>query len=211
MSALRIAALLSCAALVACSAQPDPARTDAKAAAQQPDPRLEMDAAPPARQTPPQQLTGIVSPLTGVVTGVTGEVSPLQGLVDALGGTIVDSEIRIALPADTLFAFDQAVVLPAAEPNLRTLAELIGKTQGAVRLDGYTDAKGDDDYNLGLSKRRADAVRDWLAGNGVDRARLESIGRGEADPVAPNTRPDGSDDPEGRARNRRVEAILAAP
>lgn len=211
MSAVRSAVVLACLAAVACSAQPTPAAADAKQAAQAPDPRLELAAAPAARQTPPQQLTGTVSQLSGAATRVAGGVSPLQGLVDALGGRIVDNQIRIALPADTLFQYDKAEVLAAAEPNLRTLAELIGKTRGAVRLDGYTDAKGDDDYNLGLSKRRADAVRDWLAGNGVAAARLQSIGRGEADPVAPNARPDGSDDPENRARNRRVEATVATP
>jgi outer membrane protein OmpA-like peptidoglycan-associated protein len=148
------------------------------------------------------------SALTGTVSGLGGDVSQLQGLVDALGGEIREREIYVALPADTLFEFDKADIRPAAEVELRTLAELIGKTQGTVELRGYTDAKGGDAYNLALSGRRADTVKAWLAANGIAAARLQAKGFGEADPVAPNENPDGTDAPEGRAKNRRVEAII---
>lgn len=154
----------------------------------------------------PTQSSG--SALNGEVSGLTGQVSELQGLVDTLGGEIRDHEIYVALPADTLFEFDKADILPTAETNLQTLAKLIGETRGTVLLKGYTDAKGDDAYNLGLSKRRAEAVKAWMMANGVPAERLEATGYGEADPVAPNQRPDGSDDPDGRVKNRRVEAIL---
>lgn len=161
---------------------------------------------PPPGNAQPPVAQG--SALTATVSGLAGDVSPLQGLVDALGGEIRDREIYVALPADTLFEFDKADIRPGVEADLRTLAELIGKTQGTVQLKGYTDAKGEDAYNLALSKRRADAVRTWLAANGVPQTRLQALGFGEADPVAPNQKPDGTDDPEGRARNRRVEAII---
>lgn len=163
-------------------------------------------AAPTSAPAVPSQGGG--STLSGNVSDLTGQVSELQGLVNALGGEIRDHEIYVALPADTLFEFDKADILPAAEANLRTLAELIGKTRGTVLLKGYTDGKGDDAYNLGLSKRRAKAVKAWMAANGVPSERLVATGYGEADPVAPNQRPDGRDDPDGRARNRRVEALL---
>jgi outer membrane protein OmpA-like peptidoglycan-associated protein len=166
------------------------------------------DAAADAEKPDPQRLTGAVSQLSGTAAAVAGEKSPLQGLVDALGGEVRGSEIFVALPADTLFAFDQADVLPAAADNLRKLAELIGETEGTVQLNGYTDAKGEDGYNLALSKRRADAVKAWLASSGVPEARLQANGFGAANPIAPNQRPDGSDDTDGRAKNRRVEAVI---
>ena len=68
---------------------------------------------------------------------------------------------------------------------------------------------GSDTYNIGLSQRRAQSVVRWLGQQGgVATARLQPLGRGEQDPVASNTRPDGSDDPSGRARNRRVKIYV---
>lgn len=180
-----------------------------QSAAQEQAAREQAVQAPTASATAPAvPAQGGGSALSGNVSGLSGQVSELQGLVDALGGEIRDHEIHVALPADTLFEFDKADILPAAETNLHTLATLIGKTRGTVLLKGYTDAKGDDAYNLGLSKRRAEAVKAWMVVNGVPAECLDAAGYGEADPVASNQRPDGSDDPDGRAKNRRVEVIL---
>jgi len=189
---------------LACGCSQPEAPAGSQQEAQQPPSETTPPSAAPQAQPPAAQG----SALTGTVSGLTGDVSQLQGLVDALGGEIRDNEIYVALPADTLFEFDKAQIRPGAEAGLRTLAELIGKTQGTVQLKGYTDAKGEDAYNLTLSKRRADAVKIWLTTNGVPGARLQASGFGEADPVAPNQRPDGTDDAEGRAKNRRVEAII---
>lgn len=78
-------------------------------------------------------------------------------------------------------------------------------TGGAITLRGHSDSRGHDGDNLVASRRRADAVADYLFEKGVPRDRMTVIALGENRPVAPNARPDGSDDPEGRARNRRVE------
>ena len=145
------------------------------------------------------------------MSGLGGNVSGLRGLVSALGGEVRANEIYVALPADTLFDFDKADVLPGAEANLSTLAELIGKTEGPVRLIGHTDAKGNDAYNQALSERRAAAVQAWLQAHGVADGRLQAQGRGASEPVAPNQHPDGRDNPDGRAKNRRVEAIIPKP
>ena len=187
------------------AAEPEPAAAEIVAAdtAQPSQPDTDAPASAPASQSG--------SKLTASVSGLGGNVSGLRGLVSALGGEMRDNEIYVALPADTLFAFDKAEVLPGAEANLSTLAELIGKTEGPVRLVGHTDGKGDDAYNQALSERRAAAVQAWLQAHGVADGRLQAQGRGASEPVAPNQRPDGRDNPEGRAKNRRVEAIIPKP
>ncbi len=76
--------------------------------------------------------------------------------------------------------------------------------EGTVTVVGHTDAKGEDAYNFDLSKRRAEAVVDWLKSQSGMARIFAAEGRGEVEPIAPNTRPDGNDDPDGRARNRRV-------
>ena len=72
---------------------------------------------------------------------------------------------------------------------------------------GHTDARGTDEYNHRLGQRRAISVVEHLARAGVPAERLVVRSYGESRPIAPNARPDGSDDPEGRALNRRVEIV----
>jgi outer membrane protein OmpA-like peptidoglycan-associated protein len=119
-------------------------------------------------------------------------------------------EVKIELAGDVLFDFDQWDIRPDAEPTLRQVVEIIQRyPKSKVAMAGYTDAKGADAYNLQLSARRATSVKAWLVQHsGIDGKRMTTKGRGEADPVAPNTHPDGSDNPEGRQRNRRVELTV---
>lgn len=131
------------------------------------------------------------------------------GQTDVLEG---DDSIAFSINADVLFDFDKADIKPAAAAELRRVAQAV-KAQippgATITVDGHTDAKGDDAYNQELSERRAAAVADWLASHGgVARSRFRTTGYGENKPVAPNTRSDGSDDPDGRAKNRRV--VIAA-
>ena len=70
-------------------------------------------------------------------------------------------------------------------------------------IEGHTDSVGSETYNLDLSQRRADAVRDFLLQNGVNAAQLTTHGYGKASPVASNSTA------EGRQRNRRVEVIIS--
>lgn len=141
---------------------------------------------------------------------LTGTVSGLSGAASDLGARVTATEIIVDLPADVLFEFDQAEIQTAAVPTLRTLAELIEENPtGLVTINGHTDSVGSDAYNQSLSEERAQSVAAWLTrSGGVSPDRLRTAGSGKSRPLAPNERPDGSDDPDGRARNRRVEVIL---
>jgi len=73
---------------------------------------------------------------------------------------------------------------------------------GRIEIDGYTDSQGAEDFNLALSKARAEAVAAFLAKAGVDAGRLSAVGYGAARPVASN------DSEVGRALNRRIEILV---
>lgn len=85
------------------------------------------------------------------------------------------------------------------------------KAGGQVTVRGHSDSRGSDGDNLVASRIRAEAVRDYLIEKGVAKDRIALIALGEDRPVAPNAREDGSDDPVGRAKNRRVEIDVALP
>jgi outer membrane protein OmpA-like peptidoglycan-associated protein len=138
--------------------------------------------------------------------------------IEDLGGKVQDiqvkesgAEIRIELAADVLFDFDKSDILPRAENALKKAASIINESgKGAVRIEGHTDAKGSDAYNQKLSEQRAGAVRSWLTGKErVKGVTLVTRGFGAKNPVAPNSNQDGSDNPAGRQKNRRVEIIIA--
>jgi OOP family OmpA-OmpF porin len=126
-----------------------------------------------------------------------------------------DREV-LHLPGDVLFAFDKAdlksraSVKPHAEDVLWEASYYIQKkSPRRISIEGHTDAIGRPAYNMGLSVRRAEAVRQWLTSrNIVKPANTDIKGWGMSKPVAPNRKSNGSDDPRGRARNRRVEIWL---
>ncbi|WP_395110229.1 OmpA family protein [Actinomadura sp. SCN-SB] len=110
--------------------------------------------------------------------------------------------------ATVRFAFDSAELTPSARSTLDHLADdIAGRAAGhrPVVIVGHTDSHGSADYNRRLSLRRADTVREALIGKLGTGYRFRVAGEGEAAPIAAETRPDGGDDPTGRARNRRVE------
>jgi outer membrane protein OmpA-like peptidoglycan-associated protein len=115
---------------------------------------------------------------------------------------------RLVVAADALFGFDQATLSPRAEATLAALGPQLAGAEGKVTVEGHTDAKGSDEYNRTLSESRARAVRDWLAARGHLPAGAAIAGYGESKPIAPNARADGSDDPDGRQKNRRVEVVV---
>ncbi len=105
------------------------------------------------------------------------------------------------------FDFDKATLRPDAVAILNEAIDILKRYPDLkVEVAGHTDSIGSDAYNQKLSERRAKTVYDYLTSNGVDAGRLVGpVGYGESRPIAPNTNPDGSDNPEGRAQNRRTE------
>lgn len=106
-----------------------------------------------------------------------------------------------------LYDFDSDRLTESAKISLDTglYPIMTENPQIIIELSSHTDSKGSDDYNLKLSERRAKSVVDYIIGKGIDRKRLVAKGYGETRPIAPNENSDGSDNPEGRAKNRRTE------
>lgn len=162
------------------------------------------------QQTAPATAPGTVSGISHAGDRLSGSTSALTADTSGLMVRVTDTARIVELATDTLFAFDSAKLEPGAEPNLLRTAELIRQAPaGDLRIVGHTDAKGADDYNQTLSQQRAEAVATWLRQQvGVRQRTIAAEGKGETAPIAPNTRPDGSDDPDGRAKNRRVEVVI---
>jgi outer membrane protein OmpA-like peptidoglycan-associated protein len=105
---------------------------------------------------------------------------------------------------DVLFATGRADLKSGSQRSLEKLSNFLHEyPQRNVQIEGFTDSVGTDDFNQGLSERRADAVRDELTGMGVSRDRIQARGLGKSDPVADN------DSATGRQQNRRVEVIIS--
>jgi outer membrane protein OmpA-like peptidoglycan-associated protein len=142
--------------------------------------------------------------------GLDFKVDNLGAKVQSLEVKETSAEVHIELAADVLFDFDKATLLPAAQTALQQAAAVIrDKARGAVQIDGYTDSKGASAYNQKLSVQRANAVRDWFVKReGLNSVNFVTRGMGARNPVASNAKPDGSDDPQGRQKNRRVEITI---
>jgi outer membrane protein OmpA-like peptidoglycan-associated protein len=133
-----------------------------------------------------------------------GSTARVQQLRSDLGARQTNQGTLIALQGDVLFDFDSAVLRSDAKPILTQLAELVRLTDvDEVVIAGHTDTTGEADYNLNLSRQRANAVSDYLRERGaLNNANVLVQGLGEQQPVTTN------ETVEGRQRNRRVEITL---
>jgi outer membrane protein OmpA-like peptidoglycan-associated protein len=115
-----------------------------------------------------------------------------------------EGEILVATyKNDMLFAFDSAEIKPGAYPSLDKAAGILNRYENTIiQIEGHTDSVGSEQYNMELSTRRADAVAEYLVSQGVNPARVRTVGFGESEPIADN------DSPWGRSQNRRVEMVL---
>ena len=153
--------------------------------------------------------------LGGVVGGVAGNVigrkmdKQAKEIKETLPGAEVErvgEGIKVTLKENMVnFAFDKSDLQPLAKANLDKLAEvLINNPDTNINIYGYTDSKGTDEYNLSLSDRRAASVKAYLISKGIASSRMNTMGMGEASPIASN------DTEAGRAQNRRVEFAITA-
>jgi outer membrane protein OmpA-like peptidoglycan-associated protein len=133
------------------------------------------------------------------------QAAELQRQIDELNAKPTDRGLVVTL-GDVLFTSGQADLKAGATGNLNKLVTFLNEYPSrTVMIEGYTDNVGSEDYNQGLSQRRADSVKTYLVEQGIGSIRLIAAGKGEYAPVA------GNDSAAGRQQNRRVEVIINTP
>jgi outer membrane protein OmpA-like peptidoglycan-associated protein len=131
------------------------------------------------------------------------QAAELHRQIDVLQAKETDRGLVLTL-GDVLFTTGRADLKPGAAGNLNKLVAFLNKyPDRSVTIRGYTDSVGSEDYNQGLSERRADSVKSYLAEQGISSMRLSASGKGRSNPVADN------DSSGGRQQNRRVEVIIS--
>lgn len=130
------------------------------------------------------------------------QAADMQRQIDELQAETTERGIVLTL-GDVLFTSGRADLKVGAASNLNRLVTFLNENPARkVDIEGHTDNVGGDDYNLGLSQRRADSVRSYLMQQGIDSRRIAASGKGEHQPVADN------ESEGGRQQNRRVEVII---
>lgn len=129
----------------------------------------------------------------------------MQREIDALQAKATDRGLVLTL-GDVLFTSGRADLKAGASSNLNRLVAFLNQNpERKVEIEGHTDNVGGDDYNQGLSQRRAESVKSYLTQQGIDSERIAASGKGEHQPVADN------ESEGGRQQNRRVEVIIENP
>ena len=130
--------------------------------------------------------------------GVSGD-----GASGSASTTVTVTHVVDKLALHVNFDFNKATIRKGEDAELQKAVAFIKKYPGSeVSLVGYTDSIGSDAYNLKLSEKRAQAVKDYLASHGIDGSKISASGRGKADPIGDNKTE------KGRAENRRVEVQI---
>lgn len=170
----------------------------------------------------------VIGGVIGKATGNTARGAIIGAVLGGVGGAVIgrkmdqqaeemkkvlgDAEviregegIVINFKEKVLFAYDKSDLGANASTNLTKLVDILNRYPDTdIQIIGHTDSKGSDEYNQGLSERRAGAVVSYLKSNSISSSRLTAIGKGETDPIASN------DTDDGRAQNRRVEFVITA-
>jgi len=152
-------------------------------------------------------IGAVVGGATGAIIGHQMDQQAKTMKEQLPGATIerVGEGIQVTFASGLMFDFDAEALRPEAAANLRAFASNLSQYPNTdIMIVGHTDSDGSDTYNQSLSMRRAQSVGDFLATQGVTRARLTTSGRGEAEPVVSNATD------AGRQQNRRVEVAIYA-
>ncbi|AZI24632.1 OmpA family protein [Pedobacter sp. G11] len=171
---------------------------------------------------------GVVGALIGKKAGNTAVGALIGGAIGGTAGAFIGrrmdrqaAEIQKAIPnaeviregegiivkfdSGILFDFDKTALKDAAKTNVQSLAASLNQYPDTdIKVIGHTDSRGTEQYNQGLSERRAAAVKAYAVSQGVPASRLVTIGKGFAEPIADN------ETDAGRAANRRVEIVIVA-
>ncbi len=143
---------------------------------------------------------------TAVVTDTTSKEAVVAETEQIEEKPVQEIEVKTFEISPVFFEFDRSQLSEKGKMELNKIAEFL-KEYGDLKLVlyGFADALGPDTYNLSLSQRRAASALNYLVSKGIQANRIKAVGKGETEFIAPNTHPDGSDNPEGRKFNRRVE------
>jgi outer membrane protein OmpA-like peptidoglycan-associated protein len=169
---------------------------------------------------------GVAGAVIGKATGSTVRGAIIGAAVGGVGGAVIGHQmdkqaqelaydlpgatvqrigegIAVTFPEGLLFGFDSDQLGSSARDNLRKLAESLKQYPNTRTLIvGHTDSDGSAQYNRDLSDRRALSAASFITGEGIDRLRISTAGRGETEPIATN------DSDDGRRQNRRVEIAI---
>lgn len=117
----------------------------------------------------------------------------------------VEEGIKVEFNEKILFAFSKSELGDAARENLGKLVDVLNKYPNTnIEIQGHTDSRGSEEYNMGLSEKRASTVADFLKSRGIAESRITTVGFGESAPGYTN------ETDEGMAQNRRVEFLITA-
>jgi outer membrane protein OmpA-like peptidoglycan-associated protein len=166
----------------------------------------------PQQITQKEQTPGAVDTGSGA-TEIGGTIDRLerdmQRALSASVAAVVSREgdlITVTFLGDATFDTGSALVKPGLQAEIDRVARVLAQyPETIIRVEGHTDSKGSKEYNLSLSKQRADSVRTLLFKRGAGQRWIEVSGYGETKPIASN------DTEEGRQKNRRVEVQVAPP
>mgnify|MGYP001350172194 FL=1 len=148
-----------------------------------------------------------VGGVTGAVIGrkMDKQAKEIENKVPGAKVERVGEGIVVEFADKVLFGFDRSDLSATAEGNLDKLSNILKEYPDTnIEIQGHTDSKGSDSYNMSLSEKRAQSVATYLRGRGIASNRITTKGYGETAPVASN------DTEDGRAENRRVNFLITA-